>query len=196
MTLQEDLGGRRFLCVPYLSPRPEPGRRFPIPPLRFLALVGMAGLVGAGGLLGVAFWPSQSVSAYRQAGPCAAAPTAPTPSCYVMAPMQITDVHHQYHRAGDRYLISLRAGSLATTARVDAFLFWFPRYRAGDQVEAQVWNGRITRLAGNGGTFTTLDSPLSREQDFQRAAAYLALVAWLPFSLALLDTVWRHLRRV
>ncbi len=51
-------------------------------------------------------------------------------------------------------------------------------------------------LAGSGGTFTTLDSPLSREQDFQRAAAYLALVAWLPFALALLDTFWRHLRRV
>lgn len=177
----------------YPWPRSEPRRRFPVPPLRFLALVGMAGLVGAGGLLAVALWPSSTVIAFREAGPCATVPTGPTPSCYLMIPMQVTDVHQQYHRAGNRYLIALRAGSLATTARVDAFLVWFPRYRAGEQVQAQVWNGRITMLAGSGGTFITLDSPLSREQDFQRAAAYLALVAWLPFLLALVDHWGRRL---
>jgi hypothetical protein len=36
-------------------------------------------------------------------------------------------------------------------------------------------------------------SPLARQQDFERAAAYVGFVAWLPFLVGVLDTIRRQL---
>ena len=74
-----------------------------------------------------------------------------------------------------------------------AFLIWFPRLQVGDLVQAEVWDGKVTRLIGNGGSFITTSSPLSRQQDFERAATYVGFAGWLPFFLGVLDTVRRRL---
>ncbi len=168
-----------------------PGRAFLVPPLRGLALVGAGGLMVAGLLLAVAVWPTHDVAAYRAAGPCRTLPSAPTASCHVVAPATVTRAIQSYGRGGNHYYLSLDLGGASTTVRIDAFLNSFPRYRPGDVGQAQIWNGRVTRLTGSGGSFVTTASPLAREQDFRRAAVYVAAVAWLPFLLALMHHLGR-----
>ncbi len=110
-----------------------------------------------------------------------------------MLPLSVIEAHQTYGRGGNHHYYVLGSGQAQTTARVDAFLVWFPRFQVRDVVKAEVWDGKVTRLIGNGGNFITTASPLSRQQDFERAAAYAGFAGWLPFLLGVLDTVRRQL---
>ena len=161
--------------------------------LKGLSIFGLAGLAAACVLLLVAFWPSAESSRYRAAKPCVVPPSAPTAECTVTLSLSVIDAHQTYGRGGNHHYYALRSGQVQTTARVDSFLIWFPRFQVGGVVQAEVWNGKVTRLTGDGASFITTASPLSRQQDFERASAYVGLAAWLPFLLSALDTIRRSL---
>ncbi len=158
-------------------------------------MFGLAGLAVAFVLLLVAFWPSPELSRYQAAKPCAVPPPAPTSECTVILPLSVVEAHQTYGRGGNHHYYVLGSGQGQTTARVDAFLIWFPGFQVGDVVQAEVWDGKVTRVTGNGGSFITKASPLSRQQDFERAAAYVGFAGWLPFLLGVLDTIRRRLIR-
>ncbi len=175
-------------AVPHTAPRGRADRSHSWPPLAVFAAIG---LVPTSVLLAVAFWPSVDLSAYEAARPCTVVPVAPTSTCIVTVPLPVLDVWQTYGRGGSHYHFTLGVADARTTARVDAFLWWFPRFRAGETVQAEIWNGKITRLTSDGSSFITTASPLSRRQDFERAAAASGFL-WLPFGLAVVDTIRRR----
>ena len=169
-----------------------PRRRARASSPKALAILAAIGAVPTSVLLAIAFWPSGELSSYQAAPGCVAIPTAPTSACTLTLPAYVIDVWHTYGRGGDHYHFDLGIDGARTSTEIDAFLVWFPRFKIGETLQAEVWNGRVTRLTGSGTSFVTRDSPLSRQQDFERAAGY-SVILWLPFLLAVTEPLRRRL---
>lgn len=154
-------------------------------------MFGAAGLVVALVILAAAFWPSPTLDSYLAARACGPATTTEATDCTVTLPMTILDVSRSYGRGGNHYDYTLSNNGQVTTTRIDSFLVWIPRLRAGETVSAETWNGKVTRLSGAEGSYLTNDSPLKLREILERIAGFVAVAAWTPFVLAFLNSLRR-----
>ena len=76
--------------------------------------------------------------------------------------------------------------------RVDAFLWYFPRFRTGQTVQATIWDGKITALAGDGDAFVTTSSPLFGGLELRWTGALIGLAGTLPLLVGVVHALWKN----
>ena len=124
--------------------------------------------------------------AYRSASPCPSASPARSADCLTTVSVRVAGVSYEWTKGGGNRIVSFDPHSGLPTTYFDAHILGGVDVQAGDEVQAQLWRGKVTMISLNGRSYDSYNT---------QADSWIGLIAGLGLMLMAV-WMWRLERRL